>query len=107
MNQLKQARIKINEADDVISKQFENRMKAVEEIIAYKMENDLPIFDGNRENEVIQRNLEKIQDERLKPYYKDLLVQMMRISKEYQNAILHQGIYYTCQAIAKPNTTDL
>ena len=93
MNQLQQARIKINEADEVISKQFENRMKAVEDVIQYKIENKLQIYEGNRENEVIQRNLEKIQDEKLKPYYKDLLIQMMRISKEYQNAILHQGIY--------------
>lgn len=93
MNQLQQARIKINEADEVISKQFENRMKAVEDVIKYKIDNKLPIFDGNREKEVIQRNLEKIQDDKLKPYYKDLIIQMMRISKEYQNAILHQGIY--------------
>ena len=93
MNRLEAVRIKINEADEVISKQFENRMKAVEDVIAYKMENNLPIFDGSRENEVIQRNLERIQDEKLKPYYKDLIIQMMRISKEYQNAILHQGIY--------------
>ena len=93
MNQLEKARIQINEVDEIIASNFEKRMKAVEDVIAYKMENHLPIFDGGREEEVIRRNLEKIKDETLKPYYKDLLIQMMRISKEYQNAILHQGIY--------------
>ena len=93
MNNLEKARIIINEVDEKIASNFEERMKAVEDVIAYKIENHLPIFDSKREDEVIQRNLNKIQDETLKPYYKDLLVQMMRISKEYQNAILHQGIY--------------
>ena len=48
-------------------------------------------INGSRENEVIEKNLAKIKDETLRPYYKDLLVQMMRISKEYQNAIMHKG----------------
>lgn len=93
MNNLEKARLIINEVDEKIASSFEERMKAVEDVIAYKIENHLPIFDSKREEEVIQRNLDKITDETLKPYYKDLLIQMMRISKEYQNAILHQGIY--------------
>lgn len=93
MNRLEKARIKINEVDENIAHSFIERMKAVEDVIAFKMENHLPILDSGREKEVIQRNLEKIDDETLKPYYKDLLIQMMRISKEYQNAILHRGIY--------------
>ena len=44
-----------------------------------------------REAEVIERNLAKICDEKLKPYYEDMLVQLMRISKEYQNAIIENG----------------
>ena len=87
MNNLEKARHIINEVDEKIAKCFEERMKAVEEVIAYKIENNLPIFDSKREEEVIQRNLEKITDENLKPYYKDLLIQMMRISKEYQHPV--------------------
>ncbi len=90
MANLEEARHIINEVDEKIAACFEERMKAVEEVIAYKIENQLPIFDSKREEEVIQRNLEKIQDENLKPYYKDLLIQMMRISKEYQEEILHK-----------------
>lgn len=93
MNQLEQARVKINELDEKMAQLFEERMKAVEDVIAYKIEKQLPIFDVNREKDVIQRNLVLIQDEKLKSYYKDMMIQMMRISKEYQNAILHQGIY--------------
>ena len=90
MADLQKARMIINEVDEKIAHNFEERMKAVEEVIAYKIENHLPIFDSKREEEVIQRNLDKISDETLKPYYKDLLIQIMRISKEYQKEILNK-----------------
>ena len=93
MNKLEKARQTINICDENISRHFEDRMHAVEDVIAFKMENNLPIFDAGREKEVIEKNLAKIKDEKLKPYYRDMLVQLMRISKEYQNAILHRGIY--------------
>jgi len=90
MTKLEKARAVINEADAQIAKSFEMRMHAVEDVVAYKMEHGLPVFDGAREMEVIERNLAKITDQKLKPYYKDMLIQLMRISKEYQNAIMMQ-----------------
>jgi len=91
MTELEKARNVINEADAQIAENFEKRMRAAEDVIAYKMKNGLPIFDKARENEVIERNLAKITDEKLKPYYEDMLVQLMRISKEYQKAIMEEN----------------
>lgn len=88
MNRLEKARLEINEADAQIAQYFEQRMHAAEDVAAYKIDNNMPVFDPVRENEVIQKNLTKIKDEKLKPYYKDMLLQLMRISKEYQNAII-------------------
>ena len=88
MNRLEKARLAINEADAQIAQLFEKRMHAAEDVVAYKLENNLPVYDAAREAEVIERNLAKICDEKLKPYYKDMLVQLMRISKEYQQAVL-------------------
>ncbi|MBE6894930.1 MAG: chorismate mutase [Ruminococcaceae bacterium] len=90
MTRLDKARAVINEADAQIARYFELRMHAAEDVAAYKAENGLPIFDGAREQEVIEKNLAKISDHKLKPYYKDMLIQLMRISKEYQNAIMQQ-----------------
>lgn len=92
MNELEKARIKINEIDEQIRKLFEKRMQAVEEVIQYKMKHELDIFDEKREKEVLKRNVSKLGNEQLKPYYEEFLIQSMRISKEYQNAILHQGM---------------
>ncbi|MBE6878173.1 MAG: hypothetical protein E7488_03275 [Ruminococcaceae bacterium] len=90
MTQLEKARSVINDVDAEIAACFEKRMHAAEDVVAYKMENNLPVFDGAREKEVIERNLARITDEKLKPYYEDMLRQLIRISKEYQNAIMHQ-----------------
>lgn len=91
MNKLEKARLAINEADAQIAQLFEKRMHAVEDVVAYKMENGLPVFDGAREKEVIEKNLAKISDEKLKPYYEDMLIQLMRISKEYQKTIMENN----------------
>ena len=91
MNRLEKARLAINEIDTQIAQCFEARMRAAEDVVAYKMENGLPIFDGTREKEVIEKNLARISDEKLKPYYKDMLIQLMRISKEYQQAIMDEN----------------
>ena len=91
MNKLEKARLAINEADAQIAQLFEKRMHAVEDVVAYKMENGLPVFDGAREKEVISKNLAKITDEEFKPYYEDMLIQLMRISKEYQKTIMENN----------------
>ena len=91
MNKLEKARLAINDADLNIARFFEQRMHAAEDVAAYKIENGLPVFDPAREKEVIDRNLAKIEDDRLKPYYKDMLIQLMRISKEYQRAIMENN----------------
>lgn len=91
MNKLEKARLEINLADENIARFFEQRMHAAEAVAAYKAENGLPIFDAAREKEVIEKNLAKIADEKLKPYYEDMIVQLMRISKEYQRAIMENN----------------
>lgn len=88
VTKLEKARENINTADSGIAELFEMRMHAVEDVVAFKMENNLPVFDGAREKEVIERNLAMIKDEKLKPYYRDMIVQLMRISKEYQQNII-------------------
>lgn len=102
MERLEKARKTINLADENIAKHFEDRMHAAEAVIACKMDHKLPIFDPVREKEVISRNLALIKDERLKPYYEDMLVQLMRISKEYQQEIMAQKESCDCNA----NTAD-
>lgn len=91
MNKLELARVEINRVDKEIAKLFQERMRAVEDVIAYKLENKLNIFDEARENEVIQRNSELLEEEKYKKYYIKFLKSMMDISKEYQREILEKN----------------
>lgn len=84
MNKLENARIKINQIDKEMAKLFVERMNAVLEVIQYKEENNLPIFDEQRELEVINKNIELINEDELKPYFKEFIVSNMTISKKYQ-----------------------
>ncbi|MBM6821664.1 chorismate mutase [Fusobacterium mortiferum] len=88
MNKLEKARENINRIDREIAKLFEERMREVEDVISYKVENNLEILDSGREKEVIERNSKLLKNEKLKEYYVDFLENMMRISKEYQKDIL-------------------
>ena len=84
MDKLKFARNKINEIDQKMAELFVERMNAVKEVIEYKEDHQLSIFDETREFEVIERNLSLIESEQLKPYFEEYLLLSMDISKKYQ-----------------------
>ena len=84
MNSLDEARKKINEIDKEISRLFEERMTAVSEVLKYKKEHNLPVFDEKREIELIERNLGLLQDETLKEYYLIFFKALLESSKKYQ-----------------------
>lgn len=88
MTKLDDARIIINNVDRQIAQLFEERMNASKMVAEYKKENNLPIFDAEREKIVITNNTEYIQNEELKSYYKLFIQYMMDLSKDYQKAIL-------------------
>ena len=89
MNKLEEARKKINEIDEQMAKLFSQRMRVVEDVVAYKKANQLPILDQSREQFVIDHNLQYIEEDKYKEYYKEMMVKMMSISREYQKTIIH------------------
>lgn len=91
MNKLERARIEINRIDKEIAKLFQERMKAVEDVIEYKIENNMEILDSGREKEVIEKNIALLENKKYEKYYMDFLTNIMRISKEYQKDILNKN----------------
>ncbi|MFR4008499.1 MAG: chorismate mutase [Christensenellales bacterium] len=90
MNQLEQARKEINEVDAQMAALFERRMKAAEQVAAYKKQNGLPILDKSREKAVIEKNLQRIEQDVFKPYYQSFLEHLMALSKEYQATLMEK-----------------
>ena len=77
MNRLEEIRKEINKIDEEMLKLFEKRMKIVEEVIAYKIENNIPILDTNREEQIIKKNSEMLQNKELLKYYKEFLIDLL------------------------------
>ncbi len=88
--EITEIRKKINKVDEKIASAFEERMHLVKEVINYKMEHNLPIYDEKRELEVLNKNISLIKDDELKEYFKEFLIDMMNVSKKYQQEILER-----------------
>lgn len=83
-NKLEKARKIINEVDSEMAKLFVKRMRAAEMVYEHKKQFGLPILDQSRENAVIEKNVELVEDETLKGYYIDYIKNVMSISRAYQ-----------------------
>lgn len=84
MTNLKEIRDKINDLDKEMLDLFTKRMKLSKEVIEYKIKNNLPILDQEREKEVINKNLNNLKNKDLEKYYLEFITNLMNISKEYQ-----------------------
>ncbi len=83
MVSLDESRKKIDEIDTQLMKLFEERMNIVVDVAMFKKENNLEIFQADREKEVIQKNTDRVSED-LKIYAKVFLEDLMKVSKEYQ-----------------------
>ena len=81
---LEEARAIIDEVDAKMAELFVKRMRAAEQIYQYKKDLGLPVRDQAREDLVIRKNAERIEEENLKGYYMDYLRSVMSISRAYQ-----------------------
>ena len=84
MSKLDEARKEINLIDEEMAKLYERRMNASKMIAEFKKENGLSIIDGKREDEVIKKNSEYINDKIVKEYYVNFIKEVMKESANYQ-----------------------
>ncbi|MBP9988072.1 MAG: 3-dehydroquinate synthase [Ruminococcus sp.] len=88
MDKLQKSREIIDTADRQIAELFAQRMEAAKCIAEYKAENNLSVCDTSREQKIIQRNCQYV-NENIVPYYAEFLKSTIEISKKYQNAVIN------------------
>ena len=81
MKDLNEARLRLNDIDEKMKSLFIERMNIVKDIALYKKENNLPIFDSKREEEMKERLSKDVRE--LKEYYLELLNTILKESKKY------------------------
>ena len=90
MSKLDDAREIINECDKEMIALFKKRMSAAKMVAEYKASNNLPILDLKRENELIKRNTQILNDQELEGYYITFLEGMLKVSKDYQEELIKE-----------------
>ena len=88
MDQLEEARSIINEVDAEMARLFVRRMEAVGQVAAFKRAHGIPVLDTVREEQVIRRGSERVEDDELRAYYVNFIRSNMEISRSYQHKLL-------------------
>ncbi|MCR4960836.1 MAG: chorismate mutase [Lachnospiraceae bacterium] len=87
-NEMLEAREKISKIDKEMAALFVKRMECAEIIAGYKSRQGLQIYDAKREEELLQRNLNYVENVDLRPFYKQFMQGTMDVSKRYQHMIV-------------------
>lgn len=90
---LQESRKRIDEIDQQLIKLFADRMETVTHVATYKLENNLPVFQPEREKGIIQR-MTGAAPEALKEYAEMFFTNLMETSKCYQLKILNPSLSY-------------
>lgn len=90
MKKLEEIRKEISAVDKQMSDLFEKRMHLSAEVLAYKKECGLPIFDPERESEILASAVENLSDATLKEYCLTFYKALMDVSKQYQQDLLQK-----------------
>lgn len=84
MVDLGELRSEIDDIDRELVKLFEKRMEIALRIADYKRENNIPIFNGDREKEVIRKNLMHLKNKELKYEVEEFFNSIFNISRALQ-----------------------
>lgn len=91
---LKDKRQRIDQLDQELLQLFLDRLDLVETIGQIKLQNDLPIFDKVREEEIIEKRLSAVRGLDQKQLTKDFFEKLFSISKNYQKNTQNLKIGY-------------
>lgn len=84
---LEEARQKIDSIDKELIKLFSKRMNAVCDVARYKKENGIPIYNGQREREVVNKVVSEVSED-LALYTRVLYNTLFSVSRGYQTKMI-------------------
>ena len=80
---LQNLRLELDKIDKELAVLFEKRMEVIEKVRVFKIQNNLPFLDSNREKSMKNKNDEHIKNKELLNYYNEFLTACTTISKQY------------------------
>ncbi|WP_180964013.1 shikimate dehydrogenase [Haloimpatiens massiliensis] len=94
MYKIQQLRDEIDDIDKEISKLLEKRMNVVKKVALYKKSKDVALLDNKREEEVLNKNLEYINNNEISTYIREIFMKIMGESKKYQDYFIKNKSLY-------------
>lgn len=88
MNEIEQCRKEIDEIDKELVNLFERRMDVAIRVANYKKENDLPIYDEERESKVIKKNVDNLKNKNYDLLTRRFFLSIMELSRSLQESIV-------------------
>lgn len=88
MNELEKCRKEIDEIDQQLIELFERRLNVAVKVAEYKAENNLPIYNGERESQVISNNVHRLKDDRYEILARRFFIGIMELSRELQKEVI-------------------
>jgi chorismate mutase len=88
MNELENLRERIDTIDKEMIALFEKRMDVVADIAAYKIKNNLPVLNQNREDIVVSKVKSTVKNKDYTDSATNLIKDIMEISKKFQQKII-------------------
>ena len=84
-------RRELDEIDRELTRLFERRMEVSRRVAEYKRENNLPVLDASREEQVLCSRVEMLGDKSLEQSTRALFMEIMRLSRLAQESMLNRG----------------
>ena len=91
MGKHEELRNEIDQIDRQLVQLFEKRMEVSTEIAAYKLANEIPVLDAQREKNVINKNISYLHDRSLDKYISEFSKHLMELSRRRQQECLHEN----------------
>jgi monofunctional chorismate mutase, gram positive-type, clade 2 len=104
MKDLKTCRDEIDIIDQQIIDLFEKRMNVAKDVVNYKLEHQMEIFQAEREKQVIEKNVQRVHTDELKKYAQLFIQDMMNVSKAYQASFVPSKKTYE---LKEPKSHDI
>lgn len=84
-------RKEIDKIDEELVKLFEKRMNVARNVAQYKIENNMPIFNGSREAEVIEKNISRLNNKEYSKITEKFFNHLMELSRSLQADIITES----------------
>jgi len=92
MKDLNQCRKEIDEIDKELLRLFEKRMDVAINVAEYKKENNLPILNYKREEEVINKNIGNLKNKDYENITRKFFINLMELSRSLQEKVISEEV---------------